>query len=225
MESCSHVEKPSSSEYRGAHMLVSARSAHVLLKRSFWPRSVYARPWKFKDTSTSVPPQDSLSGNNSSSRPGSFDRQHLELDAEESPRSRSQPSLNSSSITSSFGSTHPSSFVNKPDCSNEQPSDASQQSSSDDDEPADLPSSQLAECLNEPVRHPSCPGAENGCPGNDQAATLAASVIAESSKQQQQQPLTGGTQEHSTATDSSIKRGANARVVVTRSSIAKPSNG
>ena len=51
VEGCSLIDAPAGSAFRGAHLLISAKHVGMLLKRRFWPKPVYARPWVFRDTS------------------------------------------------------------------------------------------------------------------------------------------------------------------------------
>ena len=52
VDRCSLTEKASGKEWRGAHIVVPARCAKVLLKKSFWPKPVYARHWVFQESSS-----------------------------------------------------------------------------------------------------------------------------------------------------------------------------
>ena len=51
VEGCSLIDVASGSVFRGAHLLISGKHADMLLKRRFWPKPVYARPWIFRETS------------------------------------------------------------------------------------------------------------------------------------------------------------------------------
>ena len=48
--SCSLVDKSPNSKLRGAHLIISGKDSQSLMKRSFWPKPVYARRWKFRDS-------------------------------------------------------------------------------------------------------------------------------------------------------------------------------
>ena len=52
--SCSLVETSSSKEFLGAHLLVPAKSANLVMRRSFWPKPAYARSWKFGNTDSAM---------------------------------------------------------------------------------------------------------------------------------------------------------------------------
>ena len=45
--SCSTLQK-SARSFHGAHLVVGEHLADTLLDKSFWPRPVYSRNWKFK---------------------------------------------------------------------------------------------------------------------------------------------------------------------------------